>query len=295
MPHSRLTPEAWLTALLAPATQIEFNRATFLGRWVLSNWRIAPRVLDEHLFYWIVQGAADGRIGAEPQATSEHLTAGACTWVMPGVPHAFQQAAGCRRLVLYNLRFGLTQGARRPRLVSDFLISTAAIDMETAMAAAVEELQAPGKHTLPLRKALIAQLAVQVLRAAELPADAPPTLNRFQRESLQRYVEDHAADRIQPAALARLVDLSPDYFTRIFRRTFRLPPRVWILRQRIRMAAVALAQSTGNISQIATRLGYPDIYLFSRQFKQVMGKSPRRYRAEAGAPPPVGRSDFHDR
>jgi AraC family transcriptional regulator len=294
-----LTPAAWLNALLSPTTRLTYTPKTYLGRWALRHWRIAPRTLDEHLMYWIVQGAAEGRVARETDAeqTPVSLAAGSFIWLMPGVAHAFWQAAGCHRLVLYNLRFTvIADRGRRPRLQANTLTAARSVELEPYIAAIVDELAATGgpgadtAYSQPFHKALVAQLAVQMLRASERPVDAPSTLNRFQRELLQRHVENHVVERIQPDDLARLCALSPDYFTRIFRRTFNLPPRAWILRQRIRLAAVALAQSTGNISQIARQLGYPDVYLFSRQFKQVMGMSPRRYRLNAGAPPPAGRT-----
>ena len=39
-----------------------------------------------------------------------------------------------------------------------------------------------------------------------------------------------------------------------------------------------LEESELSITEVAHQLGYPDVYLFSRQFKTIMGVSPRAFR-----------------
>ncbi len=41
---------------------------------------------------------------------------------------------------------------------------------------------------------------------------------------------------------------------------------------------VRLLESQLNISEVAQEFGHRDIVFFSRQFKQVLGRSPRTYR-----------------
>ena len=50
------------------------------------------------------------------------------------------------------------------------------------------------------------------------------------------------------------------------------------MRERIRLASIRLVDSDEKIQTIARQLGYNNPYLFSRQFKQVMGVSPRVFR-----------------
>jgi len=56
------------------------------------------------------------------------------------------------------------------------------------------------------------------------------------------------------------------------------PTRGSLMRERIRAAAMRLVDSTASVKAVARELGYVDLYLFTRQFKQVMGRSPRVYR-----------------
>ena len=97
------------------------------------------------------------------------------------------------------------------------------------------------------------------------------------------FVAEHAKDRLSPSDLAAELDLSPDYFARLFRKSFDLSPRAWLVDQRIRQAAAAMVNSTRTASQIAIDFGYDDVFLFSRQFKQVLGMGPLAYRRQNGS------------
>jgi AraC-like DNA-binding protein len=67
----------------------------------------------------------------------------------------------------------------------------------------------------------------------------------------------------------------------VFRRSFGVSPRRWLMQERIRLAARRLCDSTMSVSAIAQDFGYADVYPFSRQFKDVMGQSPLAYRRHA--------------
>ena len=78
--------------------------------------------------------------------------------------------------------------------------------------------------------------------------------------------------------MARLLHLSPDHFTRLFKQVKGMPPREYLIRARIDAARGLLLSSTHSIGRIAEITGYADIYHFSRQFRERTGVSPSRYR-----------------
>lgn len=102
------------------------------------------------------------------------------------------------------------------------------------------------------------------------------------RKRIAESVLDEKNLRVAPRDLARMAGLSADYFSRQFKKTYGLPPREWLLRQRLKQACGLLAETDERISQIAIRLGYPDVYLFSRQFAAEFGHSPRAWRRIQG-------------
>ncbi|HTL51354.1 MAG TPA: AraC family transcriptional regulator [Planctomycetota bacterium] len=277
----RLEPGEWLAGLSDSRSRVTLPREILMRRYALGDWSIPPRVLPgEHLMYWIAQGTVEGSVGGLPV----RWDAGTLIWVAPGVPHQFTMGAGVRRVVLYNLRFQVALDGRLLRLKPDLVQVSGAVDLEALFATVVDEAQAPGRYAEPMLKALIAQLAVRIFRATESVGDGAPrprVLSRFQRDRLARFAEETVAQRTTPADLARLLTLSPDYFARVFRPSYGVSPKRWLVEQRIRRAAVQLTQSSRNVSEVARELGYPDLFLFSRQFKSVMGMSPRAYRQRA--------------
>lgn len=78
--------------------------------------------------------------------------------------------------------------------------------------------------------------------------------------------------------MARTVGVSPAHFSRLFRAHTGKPPNRFYIETRLEVAQTMLEFSRMNISQIAERLGYPDAFAFSHQFKKYVGISPSEWR-----------------
>lgn len=84
--------------------------------------------------------------------------------------------------------------------------------------------------------------------------------------------------RVQLDEAAALVGLAPAYLSRLFSQATGESFRTFALRVRLQRARVLLEETSMSIGTIAQALGYDEIYLFSRQFKQHYGMSPRQIR-----------------
>ena len=99
-------------------------------------------------------------------------------------------------------------------------------------------------------------------------------------------VEKHAA-RIyaQPGStpqvreLARELSLSPDHYSKVFRKVAGISPRELIQRARADRASQLLRESGMAVGEIASQLGYSDVFQFSRLFKKRTGRSPSAWRS----------------
>jgi len=80
--------------------------------------------------------------------------------------------------------------------------------------------------------------------------------------------------------LAKSVGLSTSQFTRRVRAITGMPPREYLIRERINRACSLLGETSRSITEIAGLLGYNDPSYFIRQFQHVMKTTPANFRRE---------------
>jgi AraC-like DNA-binding protein len=82
--------------------------------------------------------------------------------------------------------------------------------------------------------------------------------------------------------LARRAGLSLDRFERRVKQVFGLTPRQLLAKIRIDAASRALVETRAPIADIALAAGYTDQSAFTRQFKALVGLTPREFRGLGG-------------
>ncbi|MEW2811052.1 helix-turn-helix domain-containing protein [Streptomyces massasporeus] len=240
-----------------------------------AGWSLeCPSGLPDHLVQFVTAGACT--VSAE----GEHrpLTAGSVLWIRPGAPFVLR-GAGHRPTTVH--RFRLTGDPATDAPLGPALCLEDAWDLRAPLDALTAELPS----TLPYRDELVRGLLLVLFSALFRRASWRPggvLLSASARYAVEDYVDSTLAQRPRVSDLARVAGLSPDYFTRVFRRTFGAPPREWIVARRIQRAAVLLQRHDRSVAQVAAELGYTDSFLFSRQFKAVTGLAPQNYRSRAG-------------
>jgi AraC-like DNA-binding protein len=78
--------------------------------------------------------------------------------------------------------------------------------------------------------------------------------------------------------MAARVHLSPAHFSRLFRKVSGQSPIQFLLDIRLSLARHLLRETSMSVAEIAERLGYQDVFFFSRQFKEKAGMPPSAYR-----------------
>ena len=106
---------------------------------------------------------------------------------------------------------------------------------------------------------------------------APHVLRR-----VKRYIEDHLAEPLPLADLARLAGLGRSHFSEAFRGSTGMPPHRWILIRRIERAKELLRDLQLPITELALALGFASSSHFSAAFRAVCQVTPSGYRARAG-------------
>jgi AraC family transcriptional regulator len=178
-------------------------------------------------------------------------------------PDYFARIAGGRRATFRSHRVAPTPAA---------IALTAAIEAEAGGdAAQLEEL------------ALRVAGAVCALDDAA-PAQRPSARDERRIVTALDLIEARYAEPLSVHCLADAVRMSPFHFLRVFRAVAGVTPHQYLVRTRLRRAAVALATTDEPIAQVAFAHGFGDLSTFVTTFGRIFGKPPRAWRvAAAGA------------
>lgn len=133
---------------------------------------------------------------------------------------------------------------------------------------------------------LSVQLAARTLQlvnnTVSNTGDAPPSvMARVTRSVRAISHQPHAQHTLKD--LARDARLSPYHFLRVFEQLTGVTPHQYILRVRLREAAMRLAAEPTRILDIAFDCGFGDISNFNRAFRAEFGMNPRAYRLQTSS------------
>jgi AraC family transcriptional regulator len=128
---------------------------------------------------------------------------------------------------------------------------------------------------------LLAGQAIQLATGFSSKRDAAPTGAVGRVTSIVRAIEQHPDMRLTLSTLAREAKLSPYHLLRTFEQLTGVTPHQYILRARLRKAAVRVAEEPAKILDIALDCGFGDVSNFNRAFRAEFGLSPRAFRRRA--------------
>jgi AraC-like DNA-binding protein len=98
--------------------------------------------------------------------------------------------------------------------------------------------------------------------------------------STLRFIESHFNEPLQLRQLAGAAGMSAFHFLRTFRQVTGVTPHQYLLRTRLRQAALSLATQPDQVLEIALASGFDDLSNFNHAFRAEFGASPRSYRRE---------------
>lgn len=95
---------------------------------------------------------------------------------------------------------------------------------------------------------------------------------------LQAYLRSHFQNKITATTLEKEFNRPATFLTKAFRQTVGMTPTDFLNQYRMEEAGRQLLNTGLSISEIASRVGFQNIYYFSTSFKKYAGTSPSRYR-----------------
>ena len=95
------------------------------------------------------------------------------------------------------------------------------------------------------------------------------------------YIDEHFREKIYIEELSAMINVSPDYFTKMFKESIGKTPIDYINGMRVNSAMELLCTTDMSMTEIADSIGFCNPNYFHKIFKQYMLTSPLAYRKSA--------------
>lgn len=95
---------------------------------------------------------------------------------------------------------------------------------------------------------------------------------------VQHYIHQHYSEHIVVDDLAKLVNMSPSNFNRLFKQETELSPIEYLIYIRIERAKQMLKRKEFSITEIATACGFSSSAHFASSFRKITGVTPSEFR-----------------
>ena len=245
-----------------------------------SGWRVLPFMVivcpTDGLYYSRIDGV--GQINIHP---------GEALVVPKGLKHTVAMPDGGvlhHAHIQHNL-FGSTDVMRFfnvPFLVKGEtagLLADSTRDLHLAMTGEIESGQTL-KQAIK-RMSINGRLLELLIETAELRHNDLEQLDEiFRIETALRYMDVHLSADICRHDLAKLSSLSETRFHFVFKSAIGISPMTYLKNLRMNKAQILLFQSELSIAEVGEKVGYPDVFHFSKIFKNTFLTTPSAYRKE---------------
>jgi AraC-like DNA-binding protein len=100
----------------------------------------------------------------------------------------------------------------------------------------------------------------------------------FRLMCARNFIHEHADRAVLLKELAGVAHLSVSQFSAEFHRCFGQPPIRYAMQARLRQAIRHMLNPNVSIKEAAEKVGFQDLFHFSKSFKRHFGAAPRAYR-----------------
>jgi ABC-type Fe3+-hydroxamate transport system substrate-binding protein len=128
-------------------------------------------------------------------------------------------------------------------------------------------------------QALFADLLVKVYSTPVAKSTEDETSSWL--HSVLLYIDTHYSEDLTRSQMSGLAGVSPEHFSRSFRKATGQTFNAYLSLLRIRKAQQRLLTGTPNLTDLALEVGYGEGTYLSRKFKQIVGVSPTVYHSKS--------------
>lgn len=251
------------------------------------GWNWEPGPLDDFDLWYAASGTGEMIINEVKYPISK----GTCFLVRPGdIPKATQNLDD--RLLVIFIHFNLVSNHCDSNYLIEFppchtkLTDPFYVEGLLNRILEIQELQDEWRDMEC--DSLMKQLCIQLYRSQHDILQAGE-VSQKQKQLIRRvteHIRQEIGKRIEHQQLADMVQLSPQYLSKLFKKCIGISMKEYITQERTKRAMYLLSETSMNVSQVAEALGYANVYLFSKQFKQHFGEPPSRFLMKSVASKP---------
>lgn len=149
---------------------------------------------------------------------------------------------------------------------------------EELLRALWEEYNSPGDSSQILIRLYVSELIIYLMRFSKEPCEAALDAQEERIVSICRHICNYYNEPINLSDMAKLVYMSPTYFSKKFKKITGFGFNEYLNNIRVKIAADMLANTNSSITQTAMCCGYQDSNYFGDVFRRITGMSPSKYR-----------------
>ena len=126
----------------------------------------------------------------------------------------------------------------------------------------------------------VCKLIGYILHLAYTSPAENPALHTYKKplSDVSNYIKHHLSEKLTLEKLAKVANLSPIYFHKLFCERFGKTPNKYIWEHRIAAAKLALLSDNVSIADVAEDCGFSTQSYFNNKFKEATGMTPLKYR-----------------
>jgi AraC-like DNA-binding protein len=261
----------WLGAVFDLKVSCDFRNSARVCS--AEGWLGSDDVLDAHLIFFVEKGVIEGVVDGREILAEE----GSAIWIQPGSRRQFRLKNGYPFTRNIRVRFNFWRGKKK-LLFSSILIKRDAWGLYPYLQAIYRNTKMDGQFSALEIRGVMAGFFARLFDLNDSETGSFRTFSDSERSAIERLVGEKLFDGLQPLDMAKASGFCMDYFTRVFKQTYGIPPRSYLLRERIRSAAELLIDTNLTLKEICNEIGEEDLSKFCRQFQKLYQCTPTQYR-----------------
>lgn len=127
----------------------------------------------------------------------------------------------------------------------------------------------------------ISGMLLSMLHSLDNAGQSGTTFSRNEVRRLANYIQVNHAKQLTAEDFVKVANMSKYHLIHMFHQQMGIPPYKYMHHCRINHAQQLLRTTDAPVSEIGMQVGYPDPVNFIRQFRQITGTTPARYRRES--------------